>query len=136
MDWYIPITILPAVGLLIVSTTAQMMGISTEIGQILAQDCSVSEHQLSAKKIQQLTRLTRATALLYISAGCFVLAGIIGAVLPDMLGIWDKLPEVILLIGVILLMGALALLIVYGIRTISIRRSQHENNHNFHEKGN
>ena len=82
MDWYIPITILPAVGLLIVSTTAQMMSLSAEIGGILSEKCTPFEHKLSGVKIKQLTRLTRATALLYISAACFVLAGIIGAILP------------------------------------------------------
>lgn len=128
MDWYIPITILPAVGLLIVSTTAQMMGLSTEIGGILSKKCTLFEHKISELKIKQLTRLTRSTALLYVSAACFVLAGILGAILTEDLGIYVKVPQYVLLFGVILILMALGLLVVYGFSTIGIRKMQHQNN--------
>ncbi len=128
MDWYIPITILPAVGLLIVSTTAQMMGLSTEIGGILSEKCTHFEHKISGLKIKQLTRLTRATALLYVSAACFVLAGILGAILPEEMGMIEELPQYVLLFGVVLILVALGLLIIYGINTIGIRRMQHKFN--------
>ena len=128
MDWYIPITILPAVGLLIVSTTAQMMGLSTEIGGILSEKCTDFEHKISELKIKQLTRLTRATALLYISAACFVLAGILGAILNEQVLLSQKIPQYVLLIGVSLILVALSLLIKYGIKTISIRQKQHSQN--------
>ena len=129
MDWYIAITIFPAVGLLILSTTAQMMGLSSEIGSILSEKCTEFEHKISGLKIQQLTRLTRATTLLYVSAACFVLSGILGAVLPDF-GFIKKVPEYVLLLGVVLILCALWLLIIYGINTIKIRKMQHNNNPN------
>lgn len=128
MEWFIPITILPAVGLLIVSTTAQMMGISTEISNILSDRCTRFEHKISALKIKQLTRLTRATALLYISAACFVLAGILGAILPEDMELDQQIPQFVLLGGVIMMLGALGILIKYGVKTISIRRMQHKEN--------
>jgi hypothetical protein len=127
MDWYIPITILPAVGLLILSTTAQMMGLSSEIGGILSEKCSEFEYKISGLKIKQLTRLTRATTLLYVSAACFVLSGILGAVLLDF-EVSKKVPEYVLLLGVVLILCALWLLIIYGINTINIRRMQYNNN--------
>lgn len=127
MDWYIPITIFPAVGLLILSTTAQMMGLSSEIGGILSEKCTEFEHEISGLKIKQLTRLTRATTLLYVSAACFVLSGILGAVLPDF-ELSKKVPEYVLLLGVVLILCALWLLIIYGINTIKIRKMQHNNN--------
>ncbi|MFT6334709.1 MAG: hypothetical protein ACI86M_001628 [Saprospiraceae bacterium] len=128
MDWYLPITILPAVALLILSTTGQMMGLSSEIGGILDKKCTDFDHKLSGLKIKQLTKLTRATALLYISAACFVLAGILGAILPENLNIHEKVPQYVLLGGVILILFALGLLITYGIRAVSIRKLQHEFN--------
>ena len=128
MDWYIPITILPAVGLLILSTTAQMMGLSTEIGGILSKKCSSFEHKVSELKIIQLTRLTRSTALLYVSAACFVLAGILGALLTEDMGVNEKIPQYVLLVGVTLILIALGLLVVYGFSTIGIRKMQHANN--------
>lgn len=127
MDWYIPITILPAVGLIIMSTTAQMVALSAEIGSLLSGDsCSAFEHKIAGLKIKQLTRLTRATAFLYISAACFVLAGILGAILPESRNFNQQVPRIVLLIGVFLLLFALGLLIIYGVKTISIREMQHE----------
>ena len=127
MDWYIPITILPAVGLMIMSTTAQMVALSGEVGNLLSGDsCSPFEHKIAGLKIKQLTRLTRATAFLYISAACFVLAGILGAILTEEMGFNQRVPRIVLLIGVFLLLFALGLLIVYGVKTITIRKMQHE----------
>jgi hypothetical protein len=74
-----------------------------------------------------LTRLTKATTLLYVSAACFVLSGILGAVLLDF-EVSKKVPEYVLLLGVVLILCALWLLIIYGINTINIRRMQHNNN--------
>ncbi len=129
MDWYIPITIFPAAGLLILSTTAQMMNLSAEIGGILSGRCTLFEHKISALKIKQLRLLTRATTLLYVSAACFVLSGILGAMLPEAMSLADgTLPKYTLMVGVILLLGALGILIVYGYRTIGIRQLQHEFN--------
>ncbi len=128
MDWYIPITILPAVSLLILSTTSQMMNLSTEIGGILSDKCTHFEHKISGLKIKQLTKLTRATTLLYLSAACFVLAGIFGAILPEDSGLNQSLPHLVLLSGVVLTLFALGLLIVYGMKSISIRKMQHEFN--------
>jgi hypothetical protein len=74
-----------------------------------------------------LTRLTKATTLLYVSAACFVLSGILGAVLLDF-EVSKKVPEYVLLLGVVLILCALWLLIIYGINTINIRRMQYNNN--------
>ena len=128
MDWYVPITILPAVGLLIVSTTAQMMGLSTEIGGILSDNCSAFEHQVADLKIRQLSRLTQATALLYVSAACFVFSGIVDALLPAGMGWIQQIPQVVLFAGVVLILVALFSLIGYGFKTMSIRKMQFDNN--------
>ncbi len=124
MDWYIPITIVPGVGMLVLSTTSQMMGLSAEIGRLLAKKCSVFQQRIAHLKIQQLTRLTRAATLLYVSAALFVLSGIWS-------GIFAKgaVGSGIVLTGVAATFGALALLIVYGYNTIGIRKLQHEYNH-------
>lgn len=126
MEWYIPITILPAVGILILSTTTQMMSISTEIGGLLSDQCTEFEHQIAAKKITQLGRLTKSATLLYISAACFVLSGILQAVVPN--GSFFDIPNWVLLLGVALFFIALAFLIKYGYQTITIRKLQHDNN--------
>lgn len=127
MEWYIPITILPGIGMLILSTTNQMMMLSAEIGELLSDKCSQFQHDISDKKIKQLGRLTRAAALLYVSAACFVLSGILGAFI---LGTaWERIPEFVLILGVILVLIALCLLIMYGVHTIRIRMMQHSHTH-------
>lgn len=126
MEWYIPITILPAVALLILSTTNQMMTLSTEIGSLLSDQCSKFEHNIAALKISQLGRLTKSATLLYISAACFVLSGILQAVVPKLFAI--NVSNGVLLVGVILFFIALSFLIKYAYQTIIIRKMQHDHN--------
>jgi len=127
MEWYIPITMLPGLGMLTLSTTHQMMMLSAEVGDLLSDKCSKFQHEISDKKIKQLGRLTRAAALLYISAACFVLSGILGAFI---LGTaWARIPELVLILGVVLVLVALCLLIIYGVHTIRIRMLQHSHTH-------
>lgn len=126
-EWYIPITILPGVGMFILSTTSQMMSLSAEIGQLLANKCSPFIHEISALKIKQLTRLTRATTLLYLCAACFVLSGILGAI--TYITIPAALPNYVVLLGVVLLLISIGILIKYGANTIKIRKLQHQENH-------
>ena len=127
MEWYIPITILPGIGMLIMSTTSQMMALSTEIGNYLASRCSPFEHKISDMKIKQLRRLTWSASLLYSSAACFVLSGIIGALLNESITMgWTA---AVSLFGVVLVLAALTILINYGFHTIRIRTLQHQHNH-------
>lgn len=113
--------------MLILSTTNQMMLLSSEIGELLSNKCSKLQHDISDRKIKQLGRLTRAAALLYVSAACFVLSGILGAFT---IGTeWERIPEFVLILGVILVLVALCLLIIYGVHTIRIRMMQHAHTH-------
>ncbi len=127
MEWYLPITILPAVGLLIMSTVPQMIAVSAEINDLLSGKCTPFQHKISDEKIKQLGLLTRAIALLYFSAGCFVLAGVIGRI-GEFIN-FKELPSIILYVGVIFVFIALALLNLYGIKAIKIRKLQHKHSH-------
>lgn len=124
MEWYIPITIIPGIGMLVLSTTTQMMALSGEIERLLVNQCDDFQHQIADEKIKQLSRLTRAATLLYLAAALFVLAGIWGALSTSVsVGDW------ILFTGVIITFVALGLLIIYSHNTIRIRRLQHQHNH-------
>ena len=127
MEWFVPITILPGVGMLILSTTTQMMAVSSEIGNYLSKPCSEFEHMISDKKIHQLRRLTWSTALLYSAAALLVLSGLLGAVLNETSIM--ALPDIILYLAAVLVFIALAILINYGFHTINIRTLQHEHSH-------
>lgn len=126
MNWYLPITIIPGLGMLILSTTSQMMTLSSEIGSMLANKCSIYQHQISERKIKQLGLLTRASALLYLATGCYVLSGILG-VLFENKSVFN-LPSITLYIGTVLVFIAITFLIIYAFRAVKIRKDQFNNN--------
>ena len=125
MNWYLPITIIPGIGLLILSTITQMLNLSTEISGLVSSTCSKFQHTISARKIKQLGLLTRATAMLYVATGCYVLSGIVGVIYKNDAA-WS-LPSLTLYIGTIFIFIAIALLIVYAFRAVKIRKDQFAN---------
>ena len=125
MEWYLPITILPGIGMLIFSTTGQMMTISAEVGTLLSNKCTDFQHRIARLKIKQIKRLTYSATLLYCAAGVYVLSGIIGALATS----FSLLSNVLLLGGTIAVFIALVLLIIYSFKTIAIRQLQFDNNH-------
>ena len=128
MNWYLPITIIPGLGMLILSTTSQMMTLSSEIGILLSNKCTPYQHKISKRKINQLGLLTRASALLYLATGCYVLSGILGVIFESEAVL--SLPSIALYIGTVLVFIALTLLISYAFRAVKIRKDQFDNNHN------
>jgi hypothetical protein len=127
MEWYIPITILPAAGILILSTTNQMMTLSNEIGHLLAEKCSPFQHNIADLKLLQLKKLTRAATFLYMAAACFVLAGLISVFIENRSDIMFS--NYILTIGVLFILLSLVLLVQYSYKAIKIRMLQHQHNH-------
>jgi protein-S-isoprenylcysteine O-methyltransferase Ste14 len=127
MNWYLPITIIPGLGMLILSTTSQMLTLSSKIGSLLANKCSTYQHEISERKIKQLGLLTRASALLYLATGCYVLSGILGVIF-EAEAIFS-IPSVALYIGTILVFVAISVLIIYAFKAVKIRKDQFNNNH-------
>jgi len=126
--WYLPITILPGLGMLILSTTSQMMALSSEISGLLQNKCSAFQHLISDKKLRQLGLLTRASVLLYLATGAYVLSGILGALFGD--NSFLDLPSLTLYLGTVFIFMAIVFLIIYAFRAVAIRKLQFENNHN------
>lgn len=126
-EWYLPITILPALGMLILSTTSQTMTLSSEINDLLRNKCTDFQHLIADKKIKQLGLLTRSSALLYLASGVYVLSGILRAIVHNE-SLLD-LPSLLLYGGTILVFIAFMLLIMYAFRAVGIRKMQFENNH-------
>lgn len=125
MNWYLPITIIPAIGLLILSTITQMLSLSTEISTLVSGQCSVFQHKISKRKIKQLGLLTRATAMLYVATGCYVLSGIVGVIFEND-SVWSW-PSLFLYTGTIFVFIAISLLIIYAFRAVKIRKDQFKN---------
>ena len=128
MEWYLPITIIPGVGLLINSTTTQIMALSAEINNLVSKSCNDFQHNIADRKIKQLTLLTRANFFLYLSVAFYVFSGILGVVVESTSNF--SLPNLALYIGTLAIFAAIIQLNVYAFRAVKIRREQF--NHNEH----
>lgn len=124
-EWYVPITILPSVGVLIVSTTNQMTALNSEIGSLLFSPCPLCRHEVVDLNVEQLRRLGLSSFCLYFSATLFVLSGILNA----LSALYFFLSNFVLLLGVFFLFVATVFLVVHGFKTIQIRKQQHQHNH-------
>ena len=134
MEWYLPITILPAIGLLIMSTSNQMMALSAEIGNMLSKKCTPFQHEISDMKIKQLEKLTKSITLQYTSSAFLVISGLLSARIHD--GMLSEGSIYILIIGVLMVLISLCYLVFYAFKAIRIRKLQHKHNHDMYDSSN
>lgn len=120
-NWYIPITIIPGIGLLILSTSNLMVTLSTEINTLIH---NTDENDVIInKKLIQLKLLNRAMVLFYIAISCLVTAALIGGISLK-LDIEAALALYVIILGIIMLLLGLFWLIKYSYRAVSIRQDQ------------
>ena len=116
MQWYIPITIIPGIGLIIMSTSNLLIALNTEVSALNRKKEVFAE--IMSLKIGQMKRLNLAMVSLYLAILLFLLSGLL-AVLIDPMGI---LVRIIMIFGVALSMVAIVFLISFGFRSIRIRQ--------------
>ena len=114
MEWYIPISLLPGIAILIMSTGNFIVALNAELKELKKQ---YTLYEVVIKlKIKQLRRLSIAIAGLYLSVFVFTLLGFF---------IWFGVPEVIdyciLVIAFLIMTYAVYLLVSFSIRAIKIR---------------
>ncbi len=120
-SWIFPLTILPGIGLIIMSSTNWATALAGEIERMLNdQKCS---RDILHQKIRQLGRLHHALVMLYVAAAICVLGGFLGALTVN----WQATYITILVgIGLGFLFVGTAYLISYAFRATSIKRRQFE----------
>jgi len=116
MEWYIPITILPGVSLLVLSTINLIISLNEELKQ-LNKDRSLYL-EIIELKLKQLKVLSYALIALYTSLFSMVVSGILGSLLTSN----QSISITVLLIGTLILSLAITLLISYSIKSLSIRQ--------------
>jgi len=122
--WYLPITFLPAIGLLVISCTNLLISLNEEMDRL--QEKGDTNTQVFHLKQRQLSRLTKATVFFYLSASFFTLSGLITAI-ADIMPIDKKIwGMTLMLIGVIALIAALMLLVIFSVKAVNIRKLQHQ----------
>jgi len=122
-NWVIPLTLLPGIGMIIMSTSHLSTATSDEINQLFREE--PYDKNLIKKKISQLFLLNLAKVGLYISIAVFSVAGLIEAIFTLQSEMHDSgLRTILLIVGVSTLVLATLVLILFSVRKVRIKRDQ------------
>jgi steroid 5-alpha reductase family enzyme len=115
MEWYIPITILPGIGMIILSTSNILISLNDEISNMSNEKEKYTS--IINQKIKQLKKLNYALIAQYISAFLLTIGGVIGEInqQKETMVYW-------VISGIIVLGLSFILLINYAIKSLKIRQ--------------
>lgn len=116
MEWYVPMTILPGLGLIILSTSNFLIALNNEIIQLCSD--AESNQEIIDLKVIQIKRLSIAMAFLYASVLSFLLAGLSGVTLL----VGKTLFQALMIAGVAFVTIAIIVLLIFSIKAVSIRQ--------------
>ncbi|RKN78467.1 DUF2721 domain-containing protein [Ulvibacterium marinum] len=122
MDWYVPITIVPGIGLLLLSTSNLLIALSTEIKELIGKQSDVQT--ILSRKLRQLKLLNNAMVFLYVAVASFVLSGLIAGLYESTHIMGAEIPIYFTVAGILSALLALCILIVYSFRAVKIRQDQ------------
>ncbi|WP_109302675.1 DUF2721 domain-containing protein [Aquimarina sp. AU474] len=123
-NWYIPATIIPGIGLLILSTSNLLVNLSTEIKTLITE--TAMEEELIKQKLKQLRLLNNAMVFLYVAVACLVISALISGILKSIEANFDS-GIYITIAGIISALLGLITLIIYSYRAVKIRQDQFHN---------
>ena len=119
MEWYGPLTVLPAIALLILSTSNLITSLNREVFELEhLEDLNLEVIEL---KNEQLQKLGIAMVFLYASVLLFLLAGISEAFLSV-----GYLMQWLMVLGVLSTVMALIYLFIHSFKAISVRKKHHQ----------
>ena len=121
--WYLPITIIPAVGLLLISTSNLINGLSQEIAQLI-KDKNPRLRDIIEMKIVQLGRLNRAMVGFYISAACLVLASFFSGLLTNAMINHKLYMFVFMILSIGSSFVSIVFLSIYSLMAVRIKKEQ------------
>lgn len=115
-NWYIPITILPGIALLILSTSNLMIALSGEIRQRIE---GKMKAETTIRKLRQLKMLSRSLVCFYVGAACMVGAGV-----QNLFSVNQLITEILLTVGAVCVFIAVSFLIFFSLRAVRIRQDE------------
>ena len=118
-NWYLPITIVPGIGLLILSTSNLMVSLSNELSGLIKEQSK--DESIISRKLAQLKTLNRAMVFFYVAVACLSIAGLIGGL---QLNTTENSATYISILGIVIMLLGLLSLIKYSYRAVSIRQDQ------------
>ena len=121
-EWYILITILSGICLLILSSSNIMIDLSREIKSLISEN--EEESMLIERKLKQLKLINRAMAFLYLSVAFFVLSALLSG-LSAQSGVELAINIYALFTGLLFSLLALVSLMLYSFRAVKLRQDQY-----------
>ena len=118
-NWYLPITIVPGIGLLILSTSNLMVTLTNELSGFIKEQSK--DASIILRKLAQLKTLNRAMVFFYIAVACLAIAGLIGGL---ELSAVKNSATYISVIGIVIMILGLLSLIKYSYKAVNIRQDQ------------
>ena len=122
--WYLPATIIPGIGLLILSTSNLLVNLSTEIKTLITED--PTKEKLIERKLRQLKLLNSAMVFLYVAVASFVISSLISGIYKSIQTDFNA-SIYITIAGIISALLGLITLIIYSFRAVQIRQDQYLN---------
>ncbi|MDO7172953.1 hypothetical protein [Mariniflexile sp. AS56] len=119
-NWYLPITIVPGLGLLILSTSNLMVTLSNEISAMIDNS---KEKTIIVRKLKQLKLLNMSMVFFYVSVALLL----VSAVLNGLYTI-EKTGLYISILAIIFALIGLFSLVIFSFRAVNIRQNQFKNN--------
>jgi len=118
-NWYLPITMVPGIGLLILSTSNLMVTLSNEINIMIENS---KEQSIILKKLKQLKLLNMAMVFFYIAVASLLTSAVINGVFTG-----QKVSLYISVFAIISAVLGIYILVVYSFRALTIRQNQFKN---------
>lgn len=121
-NWYLPITIVPGIGLLILSTSNLVVALSKELDGLVT--VHPESKSIIARKLVQLKTLNTTMVLFYVAVACLAGSGLIGSLDTTLL---QSLAVYMSILGIAIMLLAIILLIIYSYKALRIRQDQFKN---------
>lgn len=123
--WILPLTLLPGIGMLILSTSNQSIALANEISMLLNdKECNVS---LLLKKVSQHELINQALVVLYVCVSGFALQALLSGINDRFTAqIPQFISDILLFVGTGSLVLALILLTVFSARAVRIKKYQYK----------
>ncbi len=115
MEWYLPMTIIPGIGLIILSTSNIMLELNREISKL--EEAKHEKIEIIKLKLSQLKVLNISIVFQYLGVLLFLLSGIASPMYIN-----KNIPKGLLFIGVAIISVSILLLLYYSIKSVSVRQ--------------
>ena len=118
-NWHLPITIVPGLGLLILSTSNLMVTLSNEISGMIENS---NKKSITARKLKQLRLLNMAIVFFYVAVALLLISAVIN-------GLYEvgKTSLYTSVLAIVFALIGLISLIIYSFRAVTIRQNQFKN---------